>query len=70
MVASGVAPIVIELVRQSFLIQLDAQARAVGIVHVTVFGDEWLLEITLAERDMLLGDEIGDGGVQLDAGCQ
>src|SRR5437899_648419 len=56
-----IPPVVIDLVGQGVLIKLDAQARSSGQIEIAIAHRERLLQVSLAERDLLLAQEIRNG---------
>src|ERR1700694_2246644 len=67
-VAFLIAPVMVELIGHGVLVELDPEARAGGQVEITIVNREWLLQVSLAERYLLLAQEIGYGRRHLHAG--
>ena len=57
----------VDFVFQCVLVKFDAQPRPRRQIDEAVSGDERLFEVALAQRRVLLRDEVGDGGIELDA---
>src|SRR2546427_7647784 len=67
-VAFLISPVVVDLVGHPVLVQLDTQAWACGQVQIAVAHGEGLLQVSLAERDLLLAEEVRNGCGELDSG--
>src|SRR3954447_5594139 len=63
-----VFPVVAQLFRHRFLVQLDPETGAGRQRHGAVDHPERLLEVAFAKSGVLLDEEVWDAGVQLDAG--
>src|SRR5258707_603867 len=61
----AVAPVVADLVSQGVLIQFDAKPGAGRQIEVAATEHERLFHVALAERHLLLTEEVGDGRRQL-----
>src|SRR5712692_2169637 len=67
-VALLIPPVMVDLICQGVLIELDAQAGAGGQIEIAVVDREGLFQVSFAERDLLLAEEIRYGRGNLDTG--
>src|SRR4051812_48093117 len=66
----AVLPVVIDLVRERFLIQFDAEPWPCRQIEIAFPERERLLEIAFAQRHLLLAEKVRNRGGQLHAGRQ